>query len=272
MAQSHELPVHLGTGAVVAHLGVDRIGEVDGCRAGGKRDHLSARREHVDLIREQIDAHGLQKFVRIAEILLPLQQLAQPGKLPFVRWAGRTLVLVPPVRRDSQLRDAMHLLGPDLYLDPLAERADDRRVQGLVAVRLGHGHVVLEPAGHGAPQAVDNAERLVTGRGRTVDDDAEGDQVIDLVHRQVLVPHLLVQTVDFLQSARHLHGKSGLAQQGGQPLAHVLDITFTLGLISLDQFFDRSEDFGVDLSERPLLELLFQPVDSEPMRQRCVDV
>ena len=81
-------------------------------------------------------------------------------------------LLVAPVRRDAELRRAVHVARADLDLQRLAARAHDRGVQRLVHVRLGHGDVVLEPAGdrrpqrvHGAQRAVAVAQRLRPARG-----------------------------------------------------------------------------------------------------------
>src|SRR5256885_2795460 len=43
--------------------------------------HVTLRREHEDLVGEEIHLHRLEELLRILEILLPLHQLAQPGEL-----------------------------------------------------------------------------------------------------------------------------------------------------------------------------------------------
>ena len=53
------------------------------------------------------------------------------------------------MRGRRRIRHAVHLVGADLDLKGHALVAQERRVQRLVAVGLGPGDVVLEPAGMG---------------------------------------------------------------------------------------------------------------------------
>ena len=54
-AQRHRLAVDLGRDAVVAHIGVDRVGEVDRRGTARQRQDLRLRREHIDRVGKQID-------------------------------------------------------------------------------------------------------------------------------------------------------------------------------------------------------------------------
>jgi hypothetical protein len=56
---------------------------------------------------------------------------------------------VHPVGGDAVLRRLVHLVGTDLDLERLARGTDDRGVQGLVHVELGHGDIVFETPGSG---------------------------------------------------------------------------------------------------------------------------
>lgn len=94
----------------------------------------------------------------------------------------------------------MHLLGADLDFDPLALGPDDRGMQALVAVGLGHGNIVFEAARHGLPLRMDKAEHRVTV-AYVLDDDAESQNVVHIVERQILLGHLLVDAVDMLDAA-----------------------------------------------------------------------
>ena len=99
---------------------------------------------------------------------------------------GGDLVLVRPVRGDAALGPLVHLAGADLHLDGLAAGPDHRRVQALVEVELRHRDVVLEPAQHRLPAAVDGAERGVAVLHR-VDDDPDADEVEDVVELLALL-------------------------------------------------------------------------------------
>ena len=75
-------------------------------------------REDVDLLRVEVDLQVLDELLRVADFLLPLEQLAQPaGSSCSSRLVADAALLVLPVRRDAFLRDAVHLLGADLDLE-----------------------------------------------------------------------------------------------------------------------------------------------------------
>ena len=101
---------------------------------------------------------------------------------------------------DAVLGGVVHLLGADLHLEGDALPADDGGVKGLVAVGLGGGDIVLEPAQHGVEHIVDTAQHVVAG-GHVGDDDPEGVEVEDLVQGLLLGVHLAVDGVDMLDPA-----------------------------------------------------------------------
>ena len=192
--------VDLGPGHVVAHGGVDVVGEVDGGGPGGQVDHVPAGGEDEHLVGEEIHPHGAHELLGV-HVLLALQQLAHPleGLLGAQLGVGHAL-LVLPVGGDAVLGGVVHLPGADLHLEGDALPADDGGVEGLVAVGLGGGDIVLEPAQHGVEQVVDDAQDIVA-LGHVVDDDPEGIEVEDLVHGLVLGIHLAVDGVDMLHPA-----------------------------------------------------------------------
>src|SRR2546430_8733852 len=187
VAQRHDLAVHARAGAVVPDLGVDAVGEVDDRGADREVEQVALRREDEHLVGEQVLLDGAEELLRVLELLLPFEELAEPGE-PLAVVDGAVLPLVAPVGRDAVLCDAVHLARADLDLDPLAVRADDRGVQRLIAVGFRQGDVVLEAPRHRLPVGVRAAERLVAFAER-VDDDAEGDEVVDLVVQQGLRLH-----------------------------------------------------------------------------------
>ena len=77
--------------------------------------------------------------------------------------------------------------------------ADDRRVQRLVAVRARHRDEVLEAARNRRPHLMDDAQHAVAvlDAGR---DDAERDEVVDLIERDALPLQLLVDRPEALDA------------------------------------------------------------------------
>ena len=107
--------------------------------------------------------------------------------------------LVFPVRGDAFFSDAVHFLGADLHFELMAAFADDGGVQGLVAVGAGDGDEVLDAAGHGAPQGVNQAEDRIAG-GHVLGDDADGEEIVDLVEGALGALNLLEDGVEALDA------------------------------------------------------------------------
>ena len=83
-AERHHLAVDARADALMADVGVDRVGEVDRRRVARQRLDLAFRREDVDLLRVQLDLQVLQELLRIAHLLLPFEQLPQPEEVLLV--------------------------------------------------------------------------------------------------------------------------------------------------------------------------------------------
>ena len=209
--------------------------------------------------------------MRILELALALDQLAQPGELGVVLGVA-AVALVLPVRRDAELGALVHLARADLHLHALAVRADHGRVQRLVGVGLGQRDVVLEAARHGRPDRVDQTERVVDGLLGAVEDDPERDHVVDLLERDALLLHLRVDRGEVLEPAGHLRPEPGLAELRGQNSLHLVDVELALAEPALERALEIGHHGRIQRAEGEVLELPPHPVDAEAVRERHVDV
>ena len=175
------------------------------------------------------------------------------------------------MRRDSELRDAMHVLGADLDLDRLACVRDHRRVQRLVAVGLGHRHVVLEPSWHGLPERVDDAEHPVAV-ANAFNLDADGRQVVDLGEVLALAGHLLPHGVDVLRPAGDVGLDAHLFQLAGEDLAQVVDQRLALTALARDAADDVFISLRLQVPKREVFQLPLDLADAKPVCQWRVDV
>ena len=105
----------------------------------------------------------------------------------------------------------VHLVGTHLELHLFALGPDDRCVQRLVQIELGHCHVVLEPALHRLPGGVDGAQRGITV-AHVLHDDPYSNQVVDLFERSPFHDHLLVDAPELLRPAVDIAGDPDLAK------------------------------------------------------------
>ena len=117
-------------------------------------------------------------------------------------------------------------------------------MERLVAVGLGHRDVVLEPAGDRLVHLVDDAERRIAVLDR-VHDDADGEQVIDLVQGLALVHHLFVDAEEVLDSAVDLGLDPGLLDVLPHLLGNLLHELLALRLSLRDLVHEVVVDVGL---------------------------
>ena len=274
-AQCGRLAVDRRGHRVVADVGVDRVGEVDRRGAARQRQDAAHRREDVDRVREQVDLDVLEELGRVARLVLDVQQRLQPHRAQALRLgrglAGLVARLVQPVRGDALLGHRVHRLGAHLELHRRAQRADQRRVQRLVAVGLGDRDVVLEAPGHRLVELVQHAQRpvAVVDAG---DDDAEAEDVVDLCEALALVAHLAVDRIQRLLAPADLH----LHARAREGLVHVLldalDDVAPGAARSLQRLGQRRLAPGVDVREAQVLQLAVDLVETQSVRDRGVDL
>jgi hypothetical protein len=201
--QRRQATVDAAGDAAVADVGVHRVGEVDGRGAFGQLHDPAFGREHIDLVREQVDLHAFDEFQRVAGALLHFQHafdpLARAGVGAF--WLLVAAGLVQPMGGDAVVGHLFHFAGADLDLDRHAVHAEQRGVQRLIAVGLGDRDVILEAPRQRLVQIMHSAQHAVAGVD-LVDDDPERVHVHDLVEGPALATHLLVDAVEvFLPTA-----------------------------------------------------------------------
>ena len=173
--------------AAMADVGMHGVGEVDDRRAARQRQNLPFGREDIDLVGKQIDLDVLEKLGRILRRALQFEQRLQPFvHLDLQVGAALLAVLVQPVRSDTLLGQVMHALRADLDLDRRAVRADQRRMQRLVAVTLRDCDVVLELPRHRLVARVQRAQRQIATR-HILDDHPEAVDIQHLREAEMLV-------------------------------------------------------------------------------------
>ena len=201
---------------------MDGVGEVHWARPLGQFQNVAARREDVHVVGKEVAFEALDELLRIAGALLHLHEVAHPpvGALP-----PRGVLLGPlvqPMTGDAVVRHLGHVLGADLHFDRRAVGTEQGGVQGLVAIGLGDGDVVLEAARNRFVEAVRHAQCPVA-RIFVVHHDPQAEHVHDLAERLALAFHLVVDRVQVLLAATHLGRHALRLESGLQRLAGFLD-------------------------------------------------
>src|SRR5437867_3587574 len=257
---------------MLTHLSVHQEGEIDRRRALGQALHVTARREHEDLVLIEVDLQELEKLLRTVRILLELDELAEPRQMVIELVGTLAVLLVQPVRGDTVLRRAVHVARADLDLVQLSGRPEHRGVQGLITVRLGARDVVLDPLLQRRPRVVDDPQHVVAV-GDAVDEYAYRQQVVNLVERLAPLLHLLEDGPQVLGPADNLPARDpGAAQLVGQRRAHPLDGPVPLHPLRLDVPRQLFVVVRLEILERQILELRLHAGHAEAMRQRRVQL
>ena len=265
-------PFTFAPGALMAHFGVDGIGEIDGRGAARQHHHAPLGRERVDLFGIEIDAQRRKKLARLLHLLHPLDQVAHPDDALIVGRGCRfrAAILVFPVRGHALFGDAMHLLRANLHLEGLPGM-NHGGVQRLVEVRPRHGDVILESPGNGTPYLMDHAERRITILHR-VGNHAHGEQVVDLIERPLLLLNLLVQRIEALDAGLHFGGNAVLDQLAANRVLHFDQKLVEDLLLGRDFLLQLEKRFRLEIAERKIFEFAANEAHSEPVGDRRVDI
>src|SRR5450759_3896191 len=270
VVEGDHAPVCLGADASMSDLRVDAVSKVHGGRVRRQVEDIALGREDIDLVLEEVHLDGVEKRLRVPDLVLPLEEAAQPGQL-LVEARVLPTLLVGPMRSDAELREAMHLVRADLDLDRLTRMGDDGGVQRLVTCLLYTSDVVLETTGYRLPQRVDNAENAVAVLHR-VDLHADRGQVVDLREVLVLPCHLLPDRVDVLRPASDLGLDAHTLKLPGEDLAQVRDQSLAFVALAEDSLGDVVVGLGLEVSKGEILQLPLDLPDPQPVSQGGVDV
>ncbi|SUA20364.1 Uncharacterised protein [Neisseria gonorrhoeae] len=168
------------------------VGEVDGGCARWQREDFAVRGQNINRVVEKLGFEGGGEVFLAAfrHIFAPVQELAQPGDFLFVGGIAFAAFFVTPVGGDTEFVELVHIEGADLHFHTFVFRADDDGVQTFITVAFGVGDVVVELAGNGLPEAVDDAQRGVT-LGDGIDQNPHGADVEQAVEAEFFLHHFL---------------------------------------------------------------------------------
>ena len=275
----HKLSVDPGSHHFIPHSRVNRIGKINGTGTGWKRLYISGRREAVDILVEQVQVAFQQahKLLVVGHVLLPLQNFPEPVQLFLFLFLFRLRCfsvrsfLVFPVRGDTEFRDPVHLKGPDLNFKRFSLRADQRRVKGLVHIRLGHGDIVLETPRYRRIHFVDNAQRRVAVLYR-LHNDPDRKQIVDLIQRLILVHHLFVDAEKVFGSPTDLRLYPGIVDVFFHIRDDAVDKRLPLRLLLIDLMNQIVIGFRLQILQGEIVQLIFDFCDTKPLGNRRIDI
>jgi len=174
------------------------------------------------------------------------------------------------VSGDALLGEAVHLLGADLDFEGLAG-VDDGGVERLVEVGTGHGDVVFEATGDGAPELMDDAEGSVTVASG-IGDDADGEDVVDLVEGALLADALQMNGVEALDAAFDFGGDGAFDEFFADGVLNFVEEFFVGAALAGEIFLEAEGAGGLESVEGEVFKLATDEAHAEAMGDGSVEV
>ena len=270
-------------------FGVHGVGEIDRCRLGRQRYDLTFWSEHVDFGSTQIFLQGAKEFIGIRGLTRPVGELLNPLEIVSLaqllvlatftigligraqRKASLTVLLVLPMRGDTEFRTAMHVPRTNLNLDRLAARPHHRGMQALVHVELWHGDVILETARNGVPTRMHRTQRGIAILNR-VDDDAHTHQIVDIRKIMTTYDHLLINREIVLRTSRYVRRNVLFVKIFVDLRENLLQIHVSLACATGHQHHDLVVDLRIEHFEAELFQFGFDRVHAETIGKWRVHV
>ena len=202
----------------------------------------------------------------------PVNLVVQTLGIIGLRRRRSARLLIEPVGGNAVLGLLMHLVGSNLNLERAGRGADNRRMERLVVVDLGHGDIVFEATGHGVPQRMHRAERGVAIAHR-MRDDTQCHQVVDLGEFLALALHLLVDGPIVLGTAIDLEA---LQANAVELVGERLDSLSQIALANLARLSHHARNalvgIGLQVEEGQVLELPLNRAHAQTVGQGRIHV
>ena len=265
--QWHKPAVYLRAPAAVAQFRMHTVGKIDRSRIARQVNHVTARREDVYPVLEHIRLHPADELLGVRHVLPPFHQLANPGNLVVQILVRLSALLIAPVGGNAELGDLVHLMRPNLHLHRLPVRADHRRVQAAVHVVLRAGDVVVKFTRYRPPVAMHHPQCRVAVRHR-FNNDSEPVNVVNLVKRHVLAPHLSIDAVNMLGPPVDLRPDARLIQRLRQRIPRLIHPADTLSALLVHRPRQIPIRHRLQIAEAEVLQLPLHLPNPQPVRKR----
>ena len=94
----------------------------------------------------------------------------------------------------------MHLTSANLEFDNALILSNDSSMKRLIAILFWHGNIILDAAGHGGIEGMDDAKSEIT-ICNIGDDDAESGEVVDFAHVLIMLGELFMKGINRFNAA-----------------------------------------------------------------------
>ena len=248
---------------------MNAIGKIQRSRALRQVDDLPLRREYENVLAEEILHDAVDKFLAVLGGILGFNDLAQPAGFAIQQALYGPAFLIHPVRGNAVFRRAVHLLGTNLHFKRNSVRREQRCMERTVHVWFWRCDIVLKPTRDWLPVCVNHAERGIT----VVDgiyDDANRNEIVNLVDARTLALHLAVYAVKVLWAAADAAFDTGLVELFANDALCVFQRFRTLRLFFAELLADVRVLLRQQIHEREVFHFALDGAHAETVRQRSV--
>ena len=137
------------------------------------------------------------------------------------------------MRRDAIFCDTVHFVSTNLHFKRHAVFADDRCMQRLIHIGFRHGDIILKAIWHLFPKRMHHAQHSIAVL-YGIDQNADGNQIENLLKRFMLEHHFAVNAVKMLRPAVNLVMDIHFLELIAQHINHSADVFFPLGALHAD--------------------------------------
>ena len=280
MAERNEFVVDLRADAMRTEERMDLEGEIERGTVCGHRFEFAFRRENEDFAGEKVQFDGVEEVHRVG---LRVVENFLDGANPVVEF-GFVLVflavfagLVFPMGGKALFGDVVHAVGTNLDFNPTTLLRHQRNVKCLIAIGFRMVDPIAKPVGMRLVDLADgdiNPEtfvHLVFARvGR--ENDAHGENVIDLVEGDVLVLHLAPDGVGRFHASLDFVADAHAVEFAADGFGEVLEEFRALFLREREFAADVFVFLGMLEAETQVFEFRLDFVEAESIGEWRVDV
>ena len=267
------LAVHLGTDALAAQFGVNVESKIEHGSPFAQLEQITFGGEHKHLVFIQVHLELIHDFHRVTVGIL---QCLTHGSKPFVESAFSLDAFVTPVSSQSALGNLVHAPGTYLHLHPFALGAHHRNVQRLIAVAFGNRQPVAQTLGVGLVHirydGVHLPALLFLLLRIGINDDANGEEVVNAFERCFLLLYLVPDGVYRLGSSLDFKGESGVRHLLLNRLDERGDVLIARGLRFVELILYKVIGFLLGILEVQVFQFRLDFVQAQLVRQRSVEV
>ena len=113
---------------------------------------------------------------------------------------GQLLFIIIERGGETALGIFMHLTSANLEFDNALILSNDSSMKRLIAILFWYGNIILDAAGHGGIEGMDDAKSEIT-ICNIGDDDAESGEVVDFAHVLIMLGELFMKGIDGFDAA-----------------------------------------------------------------------